>query len=68
MSLSILPEEQENRQDSVLTSYHFISYHYCAAASARVTVGANFMEAGFTPENGTTQAAAEVLFCACKPL
>lgn len=67
MSLSVLPEEQKNRQVSVLTSYHFISCHCCASVSVHVTVGNDFMEAGFTPENGATQAPAEVLFCTCKP-
>ena len=67
MSLSVLPEEQKNSQVSLLTSYNFISYHCCAAASAHVTVGTDFMEPGFTPENGTTQAPAEMLFCTCKP-
>lgn len=36
-------------------SYHLISYHCYAAASARLTVGTDFMEPGFTPENGTTK-------------
>lgn len=67
MSLSILPEEQGNGQVSLLTSRCFISYHCCAIAPAHVTVGIDFVEPGFTPENGTTQAPAEVLFCTCKP-
>lgn len=52
---------------SVLTSYHFIPHHCCATESVYLTVGTDFMEWGFTPENGITQAPAEVLFCTCKP-
>lgn len=63
MSLSIFPEEQKNSQVSGLTSYHFIPHHCCAY----LTVGTDFAERAFTPENGTTQAPAEVLFCTCKP-
>lgn len=68
MSLSNVPEEQKNSQVSVLTSYHFIPYHCCATESAHLTVGNDFVEQGFTPENGATQAPAEALFCTCKPL
>lgn len=67
MSLSVFPEEQKNSQVSVLTSYHFIPHHCCATESAYLTVGTALVERGFTPENGTTQAPAEVLFCTCKP-
>lgn len=67
MSLSVFPEEQRNSQVSELTSYHFIPYHCCATESVYLTVGTDFVEQGFTPENGATQAPAEVLFCTCKP-